>query len=225
MGDWNISRRRYFGLPLPFYPCDDCGHLTVVGLEGRARRARRRRARPARGAAPALDRRGHDPLRRLREGRHSAHSGGRGRVARRRDRSLLDARLAEPRVDRERLRDRRLRRPFRRRPPRPRVLGAVVPGRLGLGDARADPPVVLLAALHVGGADRPRAVPGGAGLREDARRARAGDARLVGEHDRRGGCLRPHGRRRHALAVLRAAARPEPPLRLRARRTRSRRSC
>ncbi|MGD0166213.1 MAG: isoleucine--tRNA ligase [Gaiellaceae bacterium] len=30
MGDWNISRRRYFGLPLPFFPCK-CGHLTVVG--------------------------------------------------------------------------------------------------------------------------------------------------------------------------------------------------
>jgi isoleucyl-tRNA synthetase len=30
MGDWNISRRRYYGLPLPFYLCD-CGHLTVVG--------------------------------------------------------------------------------------------------------------------------------------------------------------------------------------------------
>jgi isoleucyl-tRNA synthetase len=30
MGDWNISRRRYFGLPLPFYPCA-CGHLNVVG--------------------------------------------------------------------------------------------------------------------------------------------------------------------------------------------------
>ncbi len=30
MGDWNISRRRYFGLPLPFYPCD-CGHLNVIG--------------------------------------------------------------------------------------------------------------------------------------------------------------------------------------------------
>ena len=30
MGDWNISRRRYYGLPLPFYPCR-CGHLTVVG--------------------------------------------------------------------------------------------------------------------------------------------------------------------------------------------------
>ncbi|HEY7397642.1 MAG TPA: isoleucine--tRNA ligase [Gaiellaceae bacterium] len=39
MGDWNISRRRYYGLPLPFYPCS-CGHLNVVGskteLEERA---------------------------------------------------------------------------------------------------------------------------------------------------------------------------------------------
>jgi isoleucyl-tRNA synthetase len=30
MGDWNISRKRYFGLPLPFYPCD-CGSLNVIG--------------------------------------------------------------------------------------------------------------------------------------------------------------------------------------------------
>ena len=30
MGDWNISRRRYYGLPLPFYPCE-CGELTVIG--------------------------------------------------------------------------------------------------------------------------------------------------------------------------------------------------
>jgi isoleucyl-tRNA synthetase len=39
MGDWNISRRRYFGLPLPFYPCE-CGQVTVIGskaeLEERA---------------------------------------------------------------------------------------------------------------------------------------------------------------------------------------------
>ncbi len=39
MGDWNISRKRYFGLPLPFYPCD-CGELNVIGsraeLEERA---------------------------------------------------------------------------------------------------------------------------------------------------------------------------------------------
>jgi isoleucyl-tRNA synthetase len=39
MGDWNISRKRYFGLPLPLYPCA-CGHLNVIGskaeLEARA---------------------------------------------------------------------------------------------------------------------------------------------------------------------------------------------
>ena len=39
MGDWNISRKRYFGLPLPFYPCG-CGTLNVIGsraeLEERA---------------------------------------------------------------------------------------------------------------------------------------------------------------------------------------------
>ena len=39
MGDWNISRRRFYGLPLPFYPCS-CGHLNVIGsraeLEARA---------------------------------------------------------------------------------------------------------------------------------------------------------------------------------------------
>jgi isoleucyl-tRNA synthetase len=33
MGDWNISRKRYFGLPLPFYPCESCGTLTVVGSQ------------------------------------------------------------------------------------------------------------------------------------------------------------------------------------------------
>ena len=30
MGDWNISRKRYWGLPLPFYPCA-CGTLNVIG--------------------------------------------------------------------------------------------------------------------------------------------------------------------------------------------------
>jgi isoleucyl-tRNA synthetase len=30
MGDWNISRRRFYGLPLPFYPCE-CGHVNVIG--------------------------------------------------------------------------------------------------------------------------------------------------------------------------------------------------
>ena len=30
MGDWNISRKRFYGLPLPFYRCEECGELTVV---------------------------------------------------------------------------------------------------------------------------------------------------------------------------------------------------
>ena len=30
MSNWNISRKRFYGLPLPFYKCE-CGHLTVVG--------------------------------------------------------------------------------------------------------------------------------------------------------------------------------------------------
>ena len=31
MGDWCISRKRYWGLPLPFYICPQCDELTVVG--------------------------------------------------------------------------------------------------------------------------------------------------------------------------------------------------
>lgn len=31
MGDWNISRSRFYGLPLPFYVCSDCGKLHVIG--------------------------------------------------------------------------------------------------------------------------------------------------------------------------------------------------
>ena len=36
MGDWNISRKRYYGMPLPFYPCD-CGCLTVIGSKAELR--------------------------------------------------------------------------------------------------------------------------------------------------------------------------------------------
>jgi isoleucyl-tRNA synthetase len=38
MGDWCISRKRVWGLPLPFYPCTTCGRLTVVGSPDELRR-------------------------------------------------------------------------------------------------------------------------------------------------------------------------------------------
>ena len=31
MGDWCISRKRFWGLPLPIYPCNQCGHVMVIG--------------------------------------------------------------------------------------------------------------------------------------------------------------------------------------------------
>lgn len=31
MGDWNISRSRFYGLPLPFYVCEKCGKVHVLG--------------------------------------------------------------------------------------------------------------------------------------------------------------------------------------------------
>lgn len=31
MGNWAISRKRFYGLPLPIYSCDECGEVTVVG--------------------------------------------------------------------------------------------------------------------------------------------------------------------------------------------------
>src|SRR5581483_6114593 len=34
---WNISRRRYYGLPLPFYPCS-CGHLNVISSKAELER-------------------------------------------------------------------------------------------------------------------------------------------------------------------------------------------
>jgi len=31
MGDWCISRKRFWGLPLPFFKCTSCGEMTIIG--------------------------------------------------------------------------------------------------------------------------------------------------------------------------------------------------
>ena len=218
MGDWCISRKRYWGLPLPFYPCS-CGHVNVIGS-----RAELGSARPA-GSSSCRSCTGRGSTRSRSAARRAASRGradhrGRRLLARRRHRAVLDARLAEPRVRAGGLRNGRGEGADQRRPAGPRVLGAVVPGGLGLRDARADPALVLLAAVHEGDARRPRAVPARARLREDARRDRPPDAQVVGQRDRGRRGHRAHGRRRDALALLRRSRPPEHELRLRPGRTR-----
>ena len=56
MGDWNISRKRYFGLPLPIYPCG-CGHLNVIGSRAELEERATAGLEQLRGAAPPVDRR------------------------------------------------------------------------------------------------------------------------------------------------------------------------
>ena len=53
MGDWNISRRRYYGLPLPIYVCA-CGHVNVIG--SKAELVERATAEVADDALPELRR-------------------------------------------------------------------------------------------------------------------------------------------------------------------------
>ena len=100
MGDWNISRRRYYGLPLPFYPCS-CGHLNVIGSKAElAERAvegldqLEELRRPWIDRVPIRCEACGEPVTRVREVGDVWLDAG--------HRPVLDARLAEPRVDRAR---------------------------------------------------------------------------------------------------------------------------
>ena len=130
MGDWNISRKRYFGLPLPFYPCE-CGHLNVIGS----------RAELEERATAGLD--GLQELHRpwIDDVTIRCESCGRDDVRRIVEvgDAWLDAGIVHfstlgwknPTWVEHGNGNGRRRRADRRRPSRPRVLGEVVPGRLG----------------------------------------------------------------------------------------------
>ena len=171
MGDWNISRKRYFGLPLPFYPCG-CGHLNVIGslaeLRERATQGLdqlQELHRPWIDEVPIRCEECGDEVRRI------AEVGD----------AWLDAGIVpmstlgwqNPEWVEHGYGTGAAEGLTGRRPARQRLLGALVPRRLDLGDARADPALVLLDLVHVDDADRAAPVPRGADLREGERRARA----------------------------------------------------
>ena len=148
MGDWNISRRRYYGLPLPIYPCS-CGHLNVIGSKAElAERALEGIDQLEELRRPWIDR---VPIRCEACGEPVTRIPEVGDV-------WLDAGIVpfstlgwqNPEWIDEGYATGAAQGSDEGRPARPRLLGEVVPCRLGDRDARADPPLVLLAALHVG---------------------------------------------------------------------------
>ena len=216
MGDWNISRKRYFGLPLPFYPCDECETLTVVG----SRRELEERALSGLDQLKELHRPWIDEV--------PIACSGCGAEVRRVPEvgdAWLDAGIVplstlgwqNPEFVPEGYATGAGRGVTKADLPDHALLGAVVPGRLDLGDARADPALVLLHLVHVADARRALAVRARAHVREAARRDGARDAPLLGQLDRRRRRVHADGRRRHAAPVHVAAAEPEPALRLRPR--------
>ena len=197
MGDWMISKKRYYGLALPIWECTDCDAWEVIGSKEELRDARGRRLGRLRRsfAASAVDRRRRDRVRQLRR-TSAAHPRRRKPLAGRGNRRPIDAEVEH----------------------RSRVLVAVVSGGL---DQRVVPRPVPQLVLRA--ADRvDRHVRRGAGtlalrLRAPARRDRRGDAQEQGQLDtvRRG---RGSDRlRRDALDVRSRQPGGQPALRIRTR--------
>ena len=196
MGDWMISKKRYYGLALPIWECTDCDGWEVIGSKEELR---------DRAVAGWEDFDGHSPhrpwidarrdrVRQLRRPR-AAHPRRRKPLAGRGDRRPLDAEVEH----------------------RSRLLVAVVSGRLDQRVvSRPVPQLVLRAADRVHRHDRRGACPLALRLRAPARRDRRGDAQEQGQLDpvRRG--RGSHRLRRDALDVRGRQPGGQPALRVRA---------
>jgi len=148
MGDWCISRKRYWGLPLPFYQSED-GQLLVVRDKDQLRQLAT--DPKAVDALPELHRPWIDqihPAPARRPANPPRARGGR-LLARRRHRAFFYPSVWA-----------------RRQPP----MGPLVPGGLGRGNTGTNPPMVLLDALYGGHLGRQSTLPPGHGLRQNARR-------------------------------------------------------
>ena len=68
MDDWMISKKRYYGLALPIYKCQECGHFEVIGSEVELKERAVEGWDRFEGHSPhrPMDRRGEDSLRGVR---------------------------------------------------------------------------------------------------------------------------------------------------------------
>ena len=184
MGDWMISKKRYYGLALPIWDCADCDAL---GGHRLARRAAER-------AVAGWDEfEGHSPHRPWIDAVEIACASCGGT-----SRRILD--VGNPWLDAGIVGLSTL-----ELATGPRLLGEVVPGRLGHGVASPASSATgsTRCSTESHRDDRPGApIQDALRLRAAARRARRGDAQEQGQRDlvrRRG---RADRRRRHALDVL-----------------------
>ena len=198
MHDWMISKKRYWGLALPIFDCQNCGHFEVIGSREELKE------RAVEGWAEFVGHSPHRPLHRRREDQVRQVRRDR-RAHQRRGQSL--ARCGHRLDEHDGL------------SPRSRILAAVVPG--GLHHRIVPRPVPQLVLLAAGDGDRRRQrAPDqdDSGLCHALRRRWPPHAQELGQRDRVQRRRGQDRRGRDALDVCQSALRYRYALRLSSRR-------